>query len=348
MLNQKRKNLALFLKGDLSMTNNSSENLIFSKLSGRNFYVIDDVYENSNKISAHHFIDTDVYVDIKVIKAKNTDTETWRSYIVQPPDSNIFRWPIDIVEVKDTIFAEKGNIGIVFLKRGFPALKQLKELIYDDSQLDWTNSNTQLLIKNFLASLSLLEKQGYSFISFNIEKIFYDPTNYKLFFDFSPSTLKLTSINIEKKYSFLDNDISIDFIPPWVDYDKINKVNKKFGYYSVASLLFRLMIGRMPYQGSLLDGCGQIMNNLMDTDPKQHFDRMREYLQTPIFIFDKNDTSNSIGEFGDEKKYIERWSGLADELKIMFDSTFNDNKSKEEPSLLFSINQWIEAVNNCF
>ena len=61
-------------------------------------------------------------------------------------------------------------------------------------------------------------------------------------------------------------DVAIEFLAPWVPAEGTVQVDLICEYYAIAAILFRAMIGRMPYQGRQMDGHGNIMNLLTDTE----------------------------------------------------------------------------------
>lgn len=313
---------------------------LFSMISGYNFYQITG--RENNIVSAIHY-NQDISVQIKIIKADKTSVDFWNKYISYPPNRKIFRWPIDIVNITETPLASLGNIGLVFRKQAFPKMEPLKKFVYNDNLLDWRNKEIQILILNFLDAIIELNSKSYSFIAFDVNRIFYDINTKEVLFDFFTSTIKKDK-NVND-FSFLGNDIAIDFIAPWVQFDSIRFANSQMEQYSLAALLFRLMIGRMPYQGNLFSNRSLLMVEKSDYE-EYHREMMEEYLAPPnVFIFDKNDDSNSIGLTLKEQEFVERWESLDEEIKSMFYNTFTHDSNKNGMSkALYSAQQWKTAI----
>ncbi len=331
----------------------NKDTLLFSKISGSNLYSVDNIYDEGKKIFAHHFNDENTAVDIKTVQVKSQDINLWKKFVFNPPNINFFRWPCDIVSIENTTFGKAGNLGLVFLKKDNykKPLTPLKNVVYNDRLYGADNEceiNMKKLLINFLTALTDLEEKGFLFVSFDLEKMYFNENDYSIYFDFSLSTVALDYNNINKKYNFFYDDISIDFIPPWVEYSNISKVNKKFAYYSVAALLFRLLIGRMPYQGSLFDGCGAIMSSIFDNDYNEHINRMKEYYKFPIFIFDEINKRNSIGVTAEEQDCVTRYEALSGELRYMFSNTFKIVADTNESKELFSFEEWLKAIKKQF
>lgn len=330
----------------------NKDTLLFSKISGSNLYLIDN-NDDGKRIFAHHFNDENTTVDIKIVKVNSENIDLWKKFVFNPPNIKYFRWPCDIVSIENTTFSKAGNLGLVFLKKDNykKPLTPLKNVVYNDRLYGADNEceiNMKNLLINILTALTDLEEKGFLFVSFDLEKMYFNENDYSVYFDFPLSTVALDCNNINKKYNFFYDDISIDFIPPWAEYSNVLKVNKKFAYYSVAALLFKLLIGRMPYQGSLFDGCGAIMSSIFDNDYNEHINRMKEYYKFPIFIFDDINKKNSIGVTAEEQDCVARYESLTSELRYMFANTFkivaDTNSSKE----LFSFEKWLKAIKSNF
>lgn len=97
--------------------------------------------------------------------------------------------------------------------------------------------------------------------------------------------------------------------------------------FSLASLLFRLTVGRLPYQGSLIGG----LPNGTAVDHKSWIDF---YQRHPIFIFDPHDDSNAIGtRYGTAslEEYVENWNALPSAAREAFTAVFTQDFSDEHP-----------------
>ncbi len=346
------------------------DNILYSMLSGHNFYKISELYNTNNKtkhINAFHVKDN-VFTDIRIVDNVNLNTnisiDLWRRYISNPPGTANILWPIDIVDIstKQTKSSSLcGTYGLVFSKNKLILKneKLLKELVYDDVQLDWREKHIQNLIKSLLNELKLIYDFGYSLVSFDCRKISYgydESKELKVLFDFSFSTVKLDQYDSYHNQKFLANDICVDFIPPWFkrdnvdkDYKKRDKANISAEYYSIAAILFRLMIGRMPYQGKLMSkfaDAGYLMT--LEENEEAHINLMEKYIENPIFIFDKNDDSNHIGDIGDDDMYVERWESLNTDVQNMFLHTFSKDILENHQRKLYTISDWICALEKLF
>ena len=168
--------------------------LLFSKISGGNLYTVDNIYDKGKKIHAHHFNDENTTVDIKIVKDNSENLDLWKEFVFNPPNINYFRWPCDIVSIEDTEFNKYGNLGLVFLKKDSykKPLTSFKNVVYNDKLYGVDNKceiNMKKLMINFLTALDDLEKKGFLFVSFDLEKMFFNENDYSVYFDFSLSTV---------------------------------------------------------------------------------------------------------------------------------------------------------------
>lgn len=315
---------------------------LFSIINGFNFYKIEK--EADTFVEAKHYNNS---IDVNIVYCNSvTNKEIWKNYIENPPGQKFLIWPIDVVNIKkNNSLKNDSNIGLVFRQEAFPKLETLKSLVYDPSKLGLENEAVKKILINLLLNLMHLEDAGYIYNSFDLEKIYYDPHTFDVYIKFALSTTKKiddTSIN----NIMLHNDISIDFLPPWnkngASEEKVNPDQHKF---SIAALLFKMIIGRMPYQGRMFDGYGDIFDYKRDTDKMLHRKAMELYLELNTFIFDNNDDSNKIGTFTNETKQVLRWDSLNEKLKNMFYNTFVIPSGAKENKHLYSLQDWYQAIN---
>ena len=325
---------------------------LFSCLSGYNFYQLNRGCSLSDmEIHAVHCLsESGVEIRKTTTQLNPGELKKWKYFVEHPVNVTNMLWPIDIVSLNDDL-----DIGLVFRARALPKMEPLKTILYNEDELDWRNPHIQDLVISFLKQCIDIHKNGYAYHSFDINRMFYNVASMEAFFDFSLSITpaqEVTAIN--------SNDVGIEFLPPWCDIEGDNPMGLAEDYYSIAAILFRLMIGRMPYQGRLMDGKGNMMNHLTDVDEDFHVMMFKAYHSTPVFVFDKNNTSNSIGLYTVEEKFVERWEKLPEKIKKMFSETliysenirskvYSDNGWLEAHGKIYSGYEWLEALkSNCF
>ncbi len=310
--------------------------MLFSCLNGYNIYIPSK--HDSSGMS--HLLSNDD-VTIRPVPELNPDSvnEKWRYFVENPVDISNVLWPIDIVDLPD------GVLGLVFRKRALPKLEPLKNLLYNSPLLSWKKNDIKEITSNLLLTFSDMHENGYAYHSFDVEHIYFARNNSKVFFDFS--------LGIDRHYdnsvaeATVDfNSVSIEFLPPWRSFENKNMLSLVDDYYSISALIFRLLIGRMPYQGRVMDGQGDMMDLLRDVDPADHYRMFEHYHANPIFIFDPNDKRNSIGLYTHEEKTVDLWEDLPDKIKQMFIETFslNNVSAPQSKKMLYKPSEWYKAL----
>lgn len=318
-----------------------ADNIMFSCISGYNYYA-------SSKSHADGIIHIPSETDVEFKEfPRGDDTsieEKWRYFVAWPPDTRYFIWPIDMAKDLDNKYT------FVFRKRGFPKFQPIKNLLFNDEILDWQSPDIKKLARNFLKAMIALHKAGYVYHAFDYNNMYYNTDTMDIVIRFSTSMSRyyghpdnnrmnvpsdyenLKAIGIVLSEPYLVNDILIDFLPPWVDVSTKEKMTLNDDYYSITAMLFRLFIGRMPYQGSIMirNEMADIMNGDRDQDEKEHQRMFEYYHEHPVFIFDPEDTSNEVGTFTHYQKFTKRWEALPEAVQKMFSAALAPPKDDEE------------------
>lgn len=320
------------------MAETTQKEVYFSCLSGYNLYT--PVFDQPSTM-VHLLSDTHVTVrSISNIGMDHVENK-WRYFIENPINIQRITWPVDILEL------ENGRMGLVFRKRGFSKMEPLKTILYQSILLDWHTDRIKGLITNLLEVIREIHRGGYAYHAFDMEHIYYNPQNNEILVDFSigMSQRGKTPADLAEVDP---KEIAVEFIPPWVPFNERRAFSHTDDYYSLAAMLFRMMVGRMPYQGRGMDGMGDMMDALRDTDWDEHQWMFSRYFKNPIFIFDPMDTSNNLGSVSSEGVFIERWNTLPDKIRAMFTDVFS-KKNIELPygeKILYSADEWIDALKS--
>lgn len=324
----------------------SNKNSIHSCLSGFNFYKpYETVADAGGNVKRIHAVQekTLAEVEIRFDKAfRIVNIGKWRYFVEHPIDFKLMLWPVDII-------LDEEKLGLVFHRRALPRLNTFRNLIYRDYRLDWREEKIQTFIMNFLTLCKTIHDGGYCYHCFDLNRMYYNPANMDILFDFSLSMTRIDDDPFHKERVETEN-IGLEFLAPRLDMDSDNEMTYVDECYSIAAFLFRAMIGRMPYHGRLMDGLGDLMNIERDTDYTEHINMLRHYREISIFIFDPDDTSNGIGTFSEEQDYIQRWEALPDNIRDMFVRVFSKKNAEcaVEETVYYTPSQWIEALEGCF
>ncbi len=318
------------------MNRTSVDNILFSSLSGYNLYVPS---KNDPSTMWHMLSETEVTVrpfnsrDVMAIQKR------WRHLVEQPIDVRHILWPVDVVQIDEHM------MGLVFRKRAFPKLEPFKTLLYNTNALGYQNRAIQTVVTQLLETFAVLHNGGYAYHAFDMNHMFYDPQTHNILIDFSLAVTRHHG-DATALCEVLPELIAVEFLPPWVDFDTPEKLTLLDDYYALAALLFRLLIGRMPYQGRLMDGQGDMMDARRDKDPDEHRRMFAYYHSHPVFLFDPVDTTNAIGLHTHEEKIIDRWLSLPDTIRSMFLTVFSKDNidAPYEEKTLYSAAQWLDAL----
>ncbi len=315
------------------MLNASIDGLLFSSLSGYNMY-------NPSKYDSsmiHVLSNTEVTIK-PVPKINSIDIEQmWRDLIYMPIDIKSITWPIDILEL------DNQTTGLVFRKRAFPKMEPLKNLLYNSDLLDWEKPSIKKLINNLLMVFNEIHSGGYLYRAFDMNHIYYNESSYEILIDFSIATSQNKVFSIKPNIPV--ESVSIEFLPPWLSFSNRTDTTMTDELYSVAAMLFRLMVGRMPYQGRLMDGHGDIMDRFRDVDPSEHIHMFEYYHDNPVFIFSPTNKTNSIGQVTSEEKFKNRWKKLPESIRKMFLHVFDEKHLTSENRDFYSVQEWINALS---
>lgn len=286
-------------------------------------------------------------VRVKVIgcyqKPINKAVIAWfRDVILNPMPQRIFEWPIDLVEYRQ---GERYVLVLVFPMVAYPGFTGIKELLYQprvNHVLDWReNPKIAALCINLLEAMKSLHENGYSYCDFDMQNIFYDPKTMEVFFRFTTNIEK--KLHYRRKEMIRKDLIAPEFAPPFLDSEEYSgKDSETADQYSVCAILFRLMIGRLAYEGKGL--VIDVFDPLRDSDEAQHrydFERYRRY---PYFIFDDQDNRNELGAMSENDLPRERWEQLPEPVRAMFQKTLGYASATDINAKLYAEQEWLEAL----
>lgn len=249
--------------------------------------------------------------------------------IIAYPANNSFFWPIDVVK------SEIDNQYYFVYPCRFKASRiALSELSKDENFLGVEKDYIKLLLLNIVEAFQSLRDIGYIYYIWDDNIIYCSINDYSILMPFS-NKISL-GLNTSRKLSI--DEYHTEFIDPYVYANKC-KYDYQSEMYILAALIFRLLIGRFPFEGSLMDG--------IPKDTEFEFQQwVQKYTSQPIFMFDKNDTRNAIGTFSNEEIFIDRWNQLPEKLKDMFCSFFEEDNIMRKRNVLTTYlpKDWKEAL----
>ena len=332
--------------------------ILYSCCSGYNFYFSDgnqtrEVFNKRKRIIRH--VKTGAYFYITPFPDdlnSNFELDYWTQLIQNPVDFKHYIWPVDVVALP-TDDGEAKKYALVFALRAMPVFETISGLFSDDKQVYWSDSNTnnmrfggdkkwvQDLTFNLLNAWCHFDDSNYAYHEFSFDNIFYRSENYDVMFDFSFSTQKTDELY--KTHYVNKKRIVPDFADSYYYLEnRYSLMDLASDYYSMAVILFKLLIGRLPYHG-------KVMANEPNSDKGEHKNWLKIYHKNTYFIFDEKDYTNRIGGekgFASDEVFVDRWNNLPIHIRNMFHNVFqNANVLRTADELIFySPKQWKEAL----
>ncbi|MCL2071277.1 MAG: hypothetical protein FWH07_03475 [Oscillospiraceae bacterium] len=251
--------------------------------------------------------------------------------------SENYIWPSDIIDLSGNQF--KKNYALLLPFRddlgGYePMSVALSNTAMDCRNFD-INANTRLA-ENLIEAWCKFNDSRYLYHEFSFNNMFCNMDN-KVMFDFSFSAHEYSELSDGTSVPL--NRIHPDYTDVYYYQRKSAKMDVISNYFSMAVILFRLLIGLLPYQGRLLEGIHNITK-------QEHSYWIMKYHQNPYFIFDENENVNRISStVAYPELYEERWNRLPPLLKGMFAAVFNsDNALRKVPPVFYTPNDWKNAI----
>lgn len=335
---------------DYDFLNNVDEKDVqieFSMLSGYNFYKLPKG-QIGNKAYLGIHVKSELPVRIVPIAREagpiSGDVVRWHQRFVQKPmTQKYFEWPVDLIEVKNGRW--EYILCYVFPLKAYPNMLPIKDLLYQDKNstvLDWRNKRIRDICRSILKVFSLLHGNGYAYNDFDINRIFYGKSTNQIFLR---HTLNIRETEADGPFDSIDTEkIAPEFAPPYIYKKKV--FFGEIDNYAICSLLFRLMIGRLPYEGKGLTNFGDVFDPIRDTHGDTHDYYFKHYHQFPHFIFDPDDDCNSLGPMSENDLPKERWKSLPESIRTMFcKSLANFSGTEEKHLILYTPEVWLKELN---
>lgn len=325
-------------------------NIEFSTISGYNYYLLPEDQSPGQVITALHVpSDTQVYlVPIQVQDAFISPQQVqWhRQFILKPMPTDSYEWPIDLIQSKTSM--GRYVLFYVFPLRTFSNHVPIRKILYqkkDSKVLDWREPGICTLCRNLLETFAALEESGYRYNDFSMDRILYHESTGHILLR---HTMQIrTHSNASSLDRILPEKIAPEFAPALLYKSSYSGyLPEHSDRFSLASLLFRLMIGRLPYEGRGLSNYGDILNPIRDVDETSHNNYFQHYHKFPFFIFSREDDSNRLAPMQENDRPKERWETLPTPVQDMFCATFAPQVAEGKASDgLYSARQWLDACN---
>lgn len=312
----------------------NNDKVYMSMISSYNLYIDTGEFINtiscSNALLVKHINSGEQYYCVKIKNLGfNYSLDTWQRLILKPAAKSFF-WPVDIINVANDDTSE-GVFCLVYPCKYSHEVKALSELSKQNNYLGLEQSHIKSIAMELIKAFKSLHSCSYLYNIWDENNIFVNENNDLLLIPFS----EVMTINTDEEATKIGSDYYFTAYTDPYAYNNEYKYDLKSELYSLATMLFRLLIGKYPYEGSLMDG-------IPKTTTLEMLYWKKEYISHPIFIFDDNDTRNSIGDFEHERIYLQRWNSLSSELKNMFFNVFIESNilRKKETVVSYMSQDW--------
>lgn len=326
------------------------EKVYISLLSGYNTYFDTEDYAetiNCDKAKVlQHVRSKELYYATQISTPANLLNNEWfinkwRKLIEYPCDSSLL-WPVDFIR-KDVQSPQSYLLYEFYPRFQYDSISSMSK---NKDFLGIENPHIRAVALDFIRAFESIEDKGYLLFGLDDDELFVNTNNYSLLIPINENI----SISKDSEIPFVEEDYFSEVIDPYQYANRRKNEQGKEIYvydsisenYAFVSILFRLLIGLYPYEGPSMD---EYEYNLSSLENK---DWIFKYIQTPVFIFDIEDKSNSIDMYNKNRVHRKRWGQLTDKLREMFSKTLVQANVMRISSIMYSPKEWRLAVEEAF
>ncbi len=271
------------------------------------------------------------------------ELEHYKRLVLSPPDIKNMLWPSDIVELGkkqiidgveklDNIYAydiarekiSERDYIFLFKNKNYPQTISLEEQLdlleqrYGGGLSDrskWQNyRNTEILslAKGLVEKIDKLNRDGYLYLDFHPSRI--RVAKSEIYLDFTNLIYDMEDIYNSRVYRPEYEKLPIEYTEPELYKGQKKGIDFSTQNYSLASVLFYLLVGRHAYDGLLRAAD-------IDDSSYNHYIKFEKMTNNPIFIFDDKDKANHPGHEAKDEALLERWNTYPEAMRNMFTMT---------------------------
>ena len=252
-------------------------------------------------------------------------------FIQNPADRKDVLWPCDLIQLNDSeqigcslavdqpynFSHERGldytSLAVLFPYGGYPVMEDGFRYLSHIGEKSWKNKKIQHMVIEIARRIQSINDSGYLYLDFHFSRLFFSESG-KLYLNFSNLIFPDGKKQQWAEREFFDTQscsYPIEFAEPAIVQGKQEYFDYRSQNYSMAAMFFYLMFGRYAYDG-------RIMDCYVDDTERGHYEKFRDYHKMPVFIFEPEDDSNTLGLFADEQRIVELWKDAAPALRDLF------------------------------
>lgn len=314
-----------------------ADSIYFSALFGLGVYrwngeMVQDPLRGEGKSPLLTNIRTGEQYFAKKIGADKDECRRYEQMILNPISPSLGLWPVDMVALNLTqqegmdLFvrqeyrdipsnrgAWQGDGALLFPYGGHPQVTVGERLVPPRIERGWKEERVRRMAVGVTTAIDLMNRSGYAYFDMHLSRLFFrdDDSVYLDFSNLIYPTALLGRSGLCGVCSPQRDEYPLEFAEPAYAQRKTLSFDMRTQNYSLAAMLFYLLMGRYAYDGSLYE-------HLPDDTVMNHYTKMERYLEGPVFVFDENDRDNAL-DLNERRSRgtIELWESLPAVLKEM-------------------------------
>ena len=316
-------------------------------------------------------------------KMNNQDVYIHKHYIKavkNPPSSPYIVWPHDLVELNENterltslflvqsqnleetdINRDPSKFALLFSTNDIEGMNGLSSyimLLKRRRQLNYNNPDVRHIIMQIVERLEEFKKSDYVFYDFDFSRFMMD-NRFNLYVNFSNLIYHRTEFpELADGRGYLEEptEIPLDFMEPaFASYNnhieyannagkvvQIPIADDRTVKYNTAAMFFYLMFGRYAYEGGIYN----VRDEYSSIETRR--DMAMSHIRIPVFIFDRFDNSNAVGDITEEELRLHTlWENCPQDIKDYFEYILSEGFAKRiSPDAKFKDWNWKEVLKN--
>ena len=279
----------------------------------------------------------------------------YKEAILNPPKTDCVIWPVDLISLhghnvsgnycehlfgmaaENQMDDQVCDYALLFPYKNYGVAKTVKDELAEVKEICWKDPRVYKVMIHITEAFQKLNAANYWCYDFDFSHM-YIRNDQSIIFEFSNLLVEQTDETVKKRFrkrvEMIDGTYPYEFAEPALVSGKVKLADANMQNYSLAAMLFYLMIGRYPYDGALLAG-------LTDNNIVEHEHRFEVYHKNPIFIFDeKENNENRLGFFAADQKSIDLWDGLLEKIQFYFRKILNKKNAQRNASFTNPTPEW--------